>query len=411
MIKMVFMIYAFSNSGVERHAVNLANGFAKQGYSVDIVSVHGVCDVPFFVLNDNVTLYSADESQKSLKRVEMNEIQPSDYIVTVDDPVKVNAAYKVIKRCIIPLWEKSSIIRKINRARYKKIYQSFFQTEKPDIVIAFGANYVERVFAAVNGINCKIIDAEMNAHEKMFPEDKSSSEYLLNLLKKTDLIIVQTKEEKSFFDRTSDKVVVINNPINPNITKPATADRKKTIVNFCRLSPQKNLLLLLDAFKMFHEIYNDYNLEIYGNIVSSLNKTEIEYKQQILEKIAETGLDNCVSVLPSSADIHDKVKDCAMFVSSSDYEGLSNSMLEAMAIGLPCVCTDCLGGGTREVMVDHENGLIVPMNDPNAMFRAMKEFVENPELVEKCSRNATKITEKLSVEKITQQWLDTIDSI
>ena len=49
------------------------------------------------------------------------------------------------------------------------------------------------------------------------------------------------------------------------------------------------------------------------------------------------------------------------------------------------------------------------MNDPEAMCLAMKEFVENPELAEKCSRNALKIREMLSVEKITEEWIDVIE--
>ena len=68
-----------------------------------------------------------------------------------------------------------------------------------------------------------------------------------------------------------------------------------------------------------------------------------------------------------------------------------------------------MGGGTREVMTDRENGLIVPMNDADAMYRAMKEFAENPALAEKCSQNVIKIREKLSVEKITRQWLEVIE--
>lgn len=99
-----------------------------------------------------------------------------------------------------------------------------------------------------------------------------------------------------------------------------------------------------------------------------------------------------------------------MFVSSSDYEGLSNSMLEAMAIGLPCVCTDCLGGGTREVMVDHENGLIVPVNDTEALFAAMKEYATSFDLSKKCSENAARIREALSVEKITKQWIQVVEN-
>ena len=60
-------------------------------------------------------------------------------------------------------------------------------------------------------------------------------------------------------------------------------------------------------------------------------------------------------------------------------------------------------------MTNRENGLIVPMNDAEAMCRAMKEFVENPGLAEKCSENAAKIREKLSAKKIARQWLNVIE--
>ena len=136
---------------------------------------------------------------------------------------------------------------------------------------------------------------------------------------------------------------------------------------------------------------------------------EIDEKNILVKRISELNISDCAFVLPPAPDVHKKIIDSAMYVSSSDFEGLSNSMLEAMAIGLPCICTDCMGGGTREVMTDRENGLIVPMNDADAMYRAMKEFIENPELAEKCSQNAIKIREKLSVEKITRQWLEVIE--
>ena len=61
-------------------------------------------------------------------------------------------------------------------------------------------------------------------------------------------------------------------------------------------------------------------------------------------------------------------------------------------------------------MVDHENGLIVPMNDPHTLYLAMKEFIDNSDLAEKCSRNASKIREKLDVKKIAAQWLDVIEN-
>ena len=168
------------------------------------------------------------------------------------------------------------------------------------------------------------------------------------------------------------------------------------------MSAQKNLELLIDAFARIVEEFSDYKLIIYGNTVE---ESEINYKESIIEKISELGLKDSVYVLPPAADVHKRVLDSAMFVSSSDYEGLSNSMIEAMAIGLPCICTDCLGGGPREVMVDEVNGLIVPMNDKTEMYRAMKEFADNPELAKTCGRNATKIRELLSTDNIVKQWI------
>ena len=93
-----------------------------------------------------------------------------------------------------------------------------------------------------------------------------------------------------------------------------------------------------------------------------------------------------------------------MFVSSSDFEGMSNSMLEAMAIGLPVVCTDCPAGGARAIIQDHENGLLVPIKDANRLYLAMKEIIEKPELAEKLSTNAVRIRETQSEMAIMRQW-------
>ena len=98
-----------------------------------------------------------------------------------------------------------------------------------------------------------------------------------------------------------------------------------------------------------------------------------------------------------------------MFVSSSDYEGMSNSMLEAMAMGLPCVCTDCPAGGARAVIKDGENGLLTPVGDSHALYLAMKKIAENPGLANKLSQNSVKIRNKQSVDKIIKKWMELID--
>jgi glycosyltransferase involved in cell wall biosynthesis len=93
-----------------------------------------------------------------------------------------------------------------------------------------------------------------------------------------------------------------------------------------------------------------------------------------------------------------------MFVSSSDYEGLSNSMLEAMALGIPTICTDCPCGGARMVIKDGENGLLVPVGDKVAMMMAMGKIASDNILAKKLSVEASKIRDSLSADRIIIDW-------
>ena len=139
-------------------------------------------------------------------------------------------------------------------------------------------------------------------------------------------------------------------------------------------------------------------------------KIEEELKKSYLEMISLLNAEDYIKILPPRSDIHSVVRDCAMFVSSSDFEGLSNSMIEAMAIGLPCVCTDCLGGGAREIITDGENGLLVPMNNIDALTQAMCHMADNKDFSDKCSENAAKVRETHNVKTIAAKWLDAIEN-
>jgi glycosyltransferase involved in cell wall biosynthesis len=163
---------------------------------------------------------------------------------------------------------------------------------------------------------------------------------------------------------------------------------------------------MINAFMKFHKSHPDYTLEIYGNTVE---KAEEILKQNYLKMISSINAEEFIKILPPRADVHSVINDCAMFVSSSDYEGLSNSMLEAMAIGLPCVCTDCLGGGAREMITDGENGLLVPMNNIDALTQAMCRMADDKDFSDKCSENAAKVRETHNVETIAAKWLDSIE--
>ena len=418
MKKIVFFIHNYSNGGVTRRMVNLSGELSKMGYSVEMLSLH-VEENLKIQLPQNVKLAARDKKSRRIEYITVNCGDSCDNEDIIEKPKtntqnKSKGIKKKLKNSItsiviflLSLDKKRRIFNGVVFMRNKKKYRGYFADANADVVICIGERLVKYAYKASKGLNCRLFDAERSAH---VIENKETGRFIHRInkkyMKKADGIIVQTHSEMEAFKKEYKNVYVINNPLTPNLPLPGDIKRKKEIVNFCRYSPQKNLELLIDAFNMFHKDFPDYTLRIFGDACLD---GEPEYKESLYEKVKGLGLNDSVLLMPSVSKIHNTVIDSAMFVSSSDFEGLSNSMLEAMAIGLPCICTDCMGGGTREVMTDRENGLIVPMNDADAMYRAMKEFAENPALAEKCSQNVIKIREKLSVEKITRQWLEVIE--
>ena len=127
-------------------------------------------------------------------------------------------------------------------------------------------------------------------------------------------------------------------------------------------------------------------------------------KEKIVQYVSDKGLNKWISFFDFDVNIHSKIVDYAMFVTSSDREGMSNSMLEAMAIGLPTISTDCPAGAARMLIENYVNGIVVPMRDPQAMYEAMKYIIEHPQEAEQMSIRATEIRDKLSMSRIGEQW-------
>ena len=80
-----------------------------------------------------------------------------------------------------------------------------------------------------------------------------------------DAIVFQTEDAKSYFSHTiQSRGHIIPNPINGNLPKPYEGERDKTIVTACRLHPQKNLPMMINAFSMLADEFKEYKLVIYG---------------------------------------------------------------------------------------------------------------------------------------------------
>ena len=249
----------------------------------------------------------------------------------------------------------------------KKVYQKisdirrYIRSQKYDVFICFGYKANVYTLLATVGMKCKKVISERN-------DPDSYGNKWIRLIRNivyrlADLMVCQTEYvEQYYMDRGLKRCIVIPNPIKSNLPDRYTGIRDKRIVNFCRLNKQKNLPLLIDAFEAFLQNHNDYNLDIYG---------EGTIKQELLDYIKKKHLSDKIKLFGFKKNIHEVIIKSAMFVSSSDYEGISNSMLEALAIGLPTICTDCPVGGASLAISSGKNGILVPIKDKEALANAM----------------------------------------
>jgi len=172
-------------------------------------------------------------------------------------------------------------------------------------------------------------------------------------------------------------------------------DREKRIVAVNRLSQQKNIFMLLRAMKRVLDVFPEYVLEIYG---------KGEQREELEKYAKELNISDNVKFMGQKANVQTYIVNASVFVSSSDFEGMSNSMLEAMAIGLPVVCTDCPIGGASMVIKNNINGILTPVGDDRIFADEIIGLLKNPEKAKRLGKQASELREQLNVKKIAKEW-------
>lgn len=151
----------------------------------------------------------------------------------------------------------------------------------------------------------------------------------------------------------------------------------------------------MDAFDKVYKKYPEYELNIYGK--GSMYSDLVKYKNTL-------GSKNKIYFKGVTNKIYEIMKEASIFALSSDYEGISNSMLEALAIGVPTICTDCPVGGARRFITNEINGMLIAVNDSEAMYESMIKIIENPHFAQKLSNSNNNLRSELSIENIMNKW-------
>ena len=288
---------------------------------------------------------------------------------------------------------KGTIIKRV-RQRQKQI-KNISKKENFDIVISFGSISNIDVIEALLFTKIPVIICERN------DPVNDPSRKILRIRRRISYpfasgYIFQTETIANYFgSKIKKKGIVIPNFIEKHHEYLYNDKVEDNIVITARLKDsQKNISSLITAFKDFHKTHNSYKLYIVGD------GPDYKKYKSLIEMYSLT---NCV-FLTGRQDVYKYLNKAKIFVLSSIYEGMPNSLIEAMACGIPCISTNCSGGGATSLINDHVNGTIVPVNDHKSLTNALCELADNNELRKKYSLEAYKINETLEINKIVNLW-------
>ncbi|MCR5179556.1 MAG: glycosyltransferase [Lachnospiraceae bacterium] len=360
---LAFHLNCLCQGGAERVVSNLANEFAAQGYRVFVATEWEEEDE--FPLDERVT------------RVHVG-LRPEDE-------------------------HKNRIAKFFLRVKYLR---EFLEKERPDVLIPFAQRANYRALMAAGKTRTPVVVCVRT--DPVGHYDALSDKLQIRwLFPKAAGAVFQTGLQRAFFrPYLQDNSTIILNPIHPKYfgrLRPAVRD--KSVVHHARLVDFKNQPLLCRAFVRVHEKHPDYVLKIYG-------PDSHDGTKEILDSIIkENDAAEWILLMGGCDTLEEELPKGAVYAFTSDWEGLPNSLLEAMALGMPIVATDCPCGGPAEVMRDGENGLLIPIKNEDALVDALNRLIENEDMAERLGMEARKIENIASGEAVFRQWRDYLDHV
>ncbi len=286
--------------------------------------------------------------------------------------------------------------------RIKKI-RKIAKENKFDAIISFNALFNIDVLFALMGTKSNVICCDRNDPVYDPPElNRRIRRKIFYPLSKG--FVFQTEVIKNYYkEGIRKKSVVIPNFIEADYECVAENKRRKVIATSARLDDnQKNHVMLLKGFAEFSKTNSEYTLEMYGD-----GPDRAKYEALI----KELGMEEKIILCGRVENVSERLKDIEIFVLTSKFEGMPNALIEAMATGLPCISTDCGGGGAAALIENNVNGILIPQNDIKAFTKALEKLASDEALRIELGKNAYKINQRLDINKIAVMWEDAIEKL
>ena len=342
-MKICFITATLTSGGSERVMSLVANQLAKRGHDVEIVNLNK--HIVFYPIHEDVHLSFAEDEVGS------------------------------------------SIISKIIWLR------KHVKTEKSDVVIPFMEAVYCVTLLALIGVEVPVISSERI--------DPRKSPFVRNILRRiflplTTHLVVQTKDIKAFYPEfIQKKTSIIYNPVSETVFHLQDEPKENVIISVGKLDGQKNQKLLINAFARIADKFPEWKLVIYGEgrERDSLESLVSSFKSQVSSRIQLPG--RCETVI-------EKMNRAKVFAFSSDFEGMSNAILEAVCVGLPVVTTNV--SGAAELVKDGEGGFVVPIRNGKALADSLRILLKDESLMHKMAQHNKATAKNFKLDMIVDQW-------
>lgn len=265
---------------------------------------------------------------------------------------------------------------------------------KPDIVISFMHENDVRAYLAVRGLKTKLMLSVRN-DPKVLYQSSMRARIAKYVYGHADAVVFQTEEAKRWFGDIKGKSAIIYNQVAPEFYETnRTVLESKNVVTTGKFMSQKNHKMLIEAFHMIADDIED-DLIIYGE-----GKLRDEYEAYI--KVCQ--LEHRVFLPGNCTNVAETIAQSKLFVMSSDYEGMPNSLMEAMALGLPCISTNCPCGGPKELSGEWNAIELIEVGNTEELANKMKNMLMNVSYREEKARLAQNAAERFRPDLIYKQW-------
>ena len=357
-MKILFITSSMNAGGAERVASQLVNTWSSVGYQITLMPTYSGQSECFYQISPNVRLIYLRDLLKDHKK-------------------------SFFKQTI-----------RLNTLR------QFIKTDKPDVIISFLSNVNVMSIIANFGLDIPLIICE-RTDPFIAPMPSWLKFACFITYPFATVLMVQTQ---SLFDKyiitgwPTKRLHAIANPIPLEFIDYQQIKRitsQKRLLSIGRLDAGKQFDVLIRIFSKLVKRHKNWSLRIIGDGT---------LRNDLQKQISELQLDAYIELVRPSSSIAEELSQADIFATTSKYEGFPNVLLEAMALGLPCITFDC-PNGPKEITLAGQVALLIPLNDEKAYENALENLILDTALQERLGLEGCKsVLSRFSLDKIIKEW-------